>query len=69
MPSCSANSANLDKNDFDRIYTMIAVQPSMAEYEWTMYEMNEELKNAIMLKSVLLDIIWNAVFSISMVPL
>ena len=41
MPSCSSNNANLDKTNFD-MFTMstnynIAVQPSTAEYEWTVY--------------------------------
>ena len=48
MPSCSANDANLDKNNFDMFMKFIAVQPSMAKYEWTMYQM--EVQNyAIML--------------------
>ena len=42
MPSCSANNANVDKNKFDMFYKLIAVQPSVAEYEWTMYQMKVE---------------------------
>ena len=39
MPSCSANNANLDENKFDMFTKLIAVQPSMAKYEWTMHQM------------------------------
>ena len=42
MPSCSANNTNVDKTNFDMFTNMIAVQPSMAEYEWTMYQIEVE---------------------------
>ena len=42
MPSCSANNANLDKNNFDMFYKIDCSAASMAEYEWTMYQMKVE---------------------------
>ena len=33
---------NLDKNNLDMFSKLIAAQPSMAEYEWTMYQMKVE---------------------------
>ena len=37
MLSCSKNNAYLDKTNLTCVTNMIAVQPSVAKYEWTMY--------------------------------
>ena len=54
MLSCSTNNAYLDKTNLTSFTKMIAVQPSMAKYEWTMYQIKVDLLCYHALKSVLL---------------
>ena len=54
MPSCSTNNANLDKPILTCFTKLIAVQPSMAEYEWTLYQIKVDQLCYHALKSVLL---------------